>query len=202
MGTLQELLEISSPAIVTGAHTDNITDPALKSLLSTRNGFYALENALWVFASASTESTPGHDHPEIASWARQYPKTGGVGQAFAVDALGYPFFMSNQGVLRMDLETGNFVRAANDLESWAANLLVNYDQMTGWRVCHDWQDANGQLSPGHRLFPKTPFVGGGKEEVGNLASAPLTELVGFYAELADQIHNMPEGGSIEIRMLE
>ncbi|MFC7291733.1 hypothetical protein [Hirschia litorea] len=202
MTALQELLSISTPPLGPKTHADSIKDDDLKSLLATHNGFFSLENALWVFSDESLVNIPGHNHPEIQNWSRKYPKTGGVSHAFAVDAIGYPFFTSNQGILRMDLETGKFVRVAMDLEGWAARILKEYSRLTAWRLCHDWQDVHGPLPDGHRLFPKMPFVGGGEETVENMAAAPLVELISFYQELAQQIRDMPEGGEIEIRMVD
>ena len=200
MSALEELLNISTPALGPDTSANDIQNEELQNLLKKRNGFFALENALWVFADDSLLNLPGHNHPTIKTWSRQYPKTGGVTHAFAVDAIGYPFFVSNQGILRMDLEKGKFVRVAHDIEGWAARLLKDYSSMTGWRLCHDWQDANGALPMGHRLFPKMPFVGGGQETVENMTSVPITELIPFYVDLAGQIRDMPEGGTIEIRV--
>ncbi len=202
MSALEELLSISTPALGPETHAQGIKDEPLQNLLKQRNGFFALENALWVFADDSLLNLPGHNHPTIAQWSRQYPKTGGVSHAFAVDAIGYPFFISNQGILRMDLETGKFVRVAHDLEGWAARILKEYSRMTGWRLCHDWQDVHGALPVGHRLFPKMPFVGGGQETVENMAAMALTDMISFYADLAEQIRAMPEGGELEIRLTE
>ncbi len=202
MSALLELLAISTQPLGPRTHAHNIKDEDLKKLLTMHNGFFALENALWVFSDESLLNLPGHNHPEIQKWARSYPKTGGVVHAFAVDAIGYPFFTSNQGILRMDLETGKFVRVAMDLEGWAARILKEYSRLTGWRLCHDWQDANGPLPVGYRLFPKMPFVGGGKETVENMAAAPMIEVISFYQDLAAQIRDMPDGGQIEIRVVE
>ncbi len=202
MSALDELLSISTPPLGPQTNADQINDADLQSLLRKHNGFLALENALWVFSDESLLNLPGLNHPAIEEWTRLYPKTGGVGPAFAVDAIGFPFFTSNQGILQMNLETGKFVRVAQDLEGWAARILKEYSRMTGWRLCHDWQDVHGALPLGHRLFPKMPFVGGGKEEVDNMAAMPITEVIGFYTDLAAQIRDMPEGGEIEIRLVE
>jgi hypothetical protein len=43
-------------------------------------------------------------------------------------------------------------------------------------------------------------VGGGKEEVENMIAIPLTELITFYEDLSAQIRDLPEGGTIEIRI--
>lgn len=202
MSALEELLSISTPPLGPQTHADQIKDEGLQGLLKKHNGFFALENALWVFADESLLNLPGQNHPAIQEWSRMYPKTGGVSYAFAVDAIGYPFFTSNQGILRMDLETGKFVRVAMDLEGWAARILKEYSRMTAWRLCHDWQDIHGALPNGHRLFPKMPFVGGGKETVENMAAMPITDVIAFYADLATQIREMPEGGEIEIRLVD
>ncbi len=201
MSAIEKLLEISSDPIAGPTQADAIADPQLKALLQQRNGFWALQNALWVFADNSTQTTPGHNHPEISSWASLYSKTKGVAQAFAVDAIGYPFFTSDYGILQMDLETGVFKKIAVDIEGWADAMLNHFQELSGWKVCKDWQDANGPLPEGYRLMPRMPFVGGGTETADNLMGVAMTEMIGFYAELAAEIRNMPEGGTLDIKLM-
>ena len=202
MTAIAELLEISSPAIGPSTNADAIFDQGLQGLLRERNGFFALQNALWVFGDVSAAQLPGHDHPVIREWMESYPQTEGVTHAFAVDATGYPFVTSSHGILRMDLETGVFTKIADDMEGWARAMLEKFQELSGWKVCKDWQDTNGPLPDGNRLLPRMPFVGGGEEVVDNLFAAPLTELIGFYAELAARIREMPEGGVLEIHLTE
>lgn len=200
MSAIAELLEISSPALGPETQAGSIVDAQLRDLLKVRNGFFALQNALWVFADESLLQLPGHNHPSISSWMDRYPETQGVSHAFAVDATGYPFVTSSQGILQMNLETGVFTKVADDMEGWARIILNRYAELTGWEICKAWQDANGALPDSARLLPRMPFVGGGKETVDNLIASPLPELIEYYAELAARIREMPEGGVLEIHL--
>ncbi|MBB35248.1 MAG: hypothetical protein CME88_07180 [Hirschia sp.] len=202
MSAIAELLDISSPALGPDTQAARLKDSGLQSLLQQRNGFFALQNALWVFSDNSLLELPGHDEPAIADWLTHYPKTRGCTHCFAVDAIGYPFVTSEHGILRMDLETGVFTRIAPDIEGWARLMLAKFQQLSAWAVCKQWQDIHGPLPDGHRLLPRMPFVGGGTETADNLLATPLIELIRFYSDLATQIRNMPEGGTIEIRLAE
>ena len=163
MTALQDLLaDQCSPPL--GPQTDaaSIRDPALRALLQQHNGAYAFQNALWILADSSTAELPGHDHPAISGWKDNYPNLGGISHMFAVDSTGYPFVASPAGIHRLDLETGNLVRLADDLEGWARLVLDDFQNQTGWPVAKSWQDVHGPLPPGFRLMPRIPFVGGGK----------------------------------------
>jgi hypothetical protein len=200
MSAFERLLSVSSPALGPDTRADKILDGDLQNALRQRNGFFALQNALWFFSDESLLNLPGHNHPLLSDWINKYPRTKGVRHAFAVDAIGYPFFTSDFGILRLDLETGRFVRVAETLEGWAERIVKEYSYLTAWPLMRDWQDKNGPLPMGHRLLPKMPFVGGGKEEVDNMFPVPLTDLIAFYEDLSAQIRDMPEGGTIEIRV--
>ncbi len=199
MSALADLLVNASPAIGDINISPPVEDKGLKTLLTTRNGYYAFDKALWVFASHSAAHEPGLDHPEIANWARKYPKTKGVSHAFAVDIFGYPYCVSDQGVLKLDLETGRFMRIGEDIEGWAKRVLDHFEQLTGWSCLKEWERENGALPVGYRLLPRLPFIGGGARSSDNLIAVPLTELIGFYAELAAQVRNLPDGAEIEIQ---
>jgi hypothetical protein len=90
---------------------------------------------------------------------------------------------------------------ASSLEEWASKMLLDYNQMTGHPLAHEWQSLHGTLHPRHRLMAKRPFVLGGEYSIENLVSLDSVRVMKGLGNLAFQLHGLPDGAKVEFKML-
>jgi hypothetical protein len=81
-------------------------------------------------------------------------------------------------------------------EGWATELGNDWDYWTGCTLGMEWQQANGALPRGHRLFPRTPFVLGGDFEPENLWCGATDKIIGFYAYIGRRVHPLADGTAV------
>jgi hypothetical protein len=167
----------------------------LASLLILRDGFYSHESALLVRPFQHAGEPLG-----IVEWNDRhrwsdYPGTDNL-FFFSEDVFGHPFALSKDGIVTLDLETGDVERVAESLEAWAALINDDANLWTGWTLAHDWQERFGAIPVGQRLVPKQPFVLGGEYTIDNLIRASDEDGLSARARLATQIRTSPVGSEI------
>ncbi|WP_448123670.1 SMI1/KNR4 family protein [Pseudomonas veronii] len=173
----------------------------LLGMLCQRNGFYALESALHVFPTHSSQNEIGIcDWNESALWRSGYKGLADGCLFFAEDVFGGQFCIKDSKVYTFDPETGSLEYLADDIESWAQILLSDYEVLTGYPLAHQWQKQNGQLAAGKRLLPKVPFVLGGEFVLDNLYLADAVEGMRFRADIVSQIKELPDGAQIRLNI--
>ena len=128
-------------------------------------------------------------------WVGNYGDEKPRGLCFSQDVFGGQFTLSD-AVYHFEPETGDEKFIANDIEEWATALLRDYDILTGHSIAHDWQAKNGPIPLRHRLVPLTPFVLGGKYDLGNLVAMEAAKAMRIRARLAIQLRNLPDGSRI------
>jgi len=84
----------------------------------------------------------------------------------------------------------------------AKELLNEYNVWTGYSLAHEWQKHNGILANESRLMPQTPFVCGGRFELGVLVAINAISGMRSRANLARQIFDLPDGAQIEFKIIE
>ncbi|MFY3152456.1 SMI1/KNR4 family protein [Achromobacter xylosoxidans] len=173
----------------------------LLGMLCQRNGFYALESALHVFPTHSSQNEIGiSDWNESALWRSGYKDLADGCLFFAEDVFGGQFCIKDSKVYTFDPETGALEYLADDIENWVKILLSDYEVLTGYPLAHQWQKQNGQLPAGKRLLPKVPFVLGGEFVLDNLYLADAVEGMRFRADIASQIKELPDGAQIRLNI--
>lgn len=178
----------------------SLKDELLK-MLGQRNGFYALESALHVFPSQSSEQEIGlTDWNSNSLWRNDYKELVADCLFFAEDVFGGQFCIKDNKVYTFDLETGALDYLADDIEGWAKEIISNYEVLTGYPLAHQWQKFNGQLPAKKRLLPKIPFVAGGEFRLDNLYLADAVEGMKFRADIANQIKDLPDGSQIKFNV--
>lgn len=176
----------------------------LAELLRERNGFYAFESALHVFASGE----PGAGGGSLEEWNAAdgwRAAFGGLADGFlffAEDVLGGQFAIREDKVLSFDPETGQTELIASSVEGWADRLLAGYEVLSGFPLAKRWQRAHGPLAPGVRLVPRIPFVLGGEFDVSNLYPLDAAEGMRVRGELAVQIRDLPDGAKVRYRVVQ
>ena len=174
----------------------------LASALALKNGFFAFESALCVFPAGA--SRLAHDLTawnEPALWKKDYPLFPQNCLCFGEDIFGIQFCFMDGVIFKFDPETGGFERICATIEDWARLILDDFDYMTGHSLAHDWQMAHGPLAPKHRLVPLTPFVCGGEFSIANLAATEAARGMRARADLARQIHDLPDGTRIRFKVV-
>src|SRR5262249_25280537 len=169
--------------------------------LNRKNGFYAFESALHVFPMGGKEGVL-----DLAQWNRDRlwrKDYGTLTQGclfFAEDVFGCQFCIREEAVYFFDPETGEAREIARSLQEWAGLILDDYEVQTGFPIAHRWQEQHGPLPPGMRLVAKIPFVCGGTYEISNLALMDSVQAMRCRANLARQIHSLPDGTKIRFRI--
>ena len=206
MCSLARLIEVSSPG--RGAPEKNelpgsfreINRPVieeLESMLGIKNGFIAFESALSVFSA-----DPSDIVKELTAWngllSNHYAFQENQLCAFAEDLFMGQYAISEDGVVKVDLESGRLESHSDSISDWAQTILDDYNYETGYPVGEEWQKANGRLANGYRLLPKRPFAMGGdfvsREMVAVKSHIGLQMLV----NLSNQIRHLPNGTTVTI----
>lgn len=174
----------------------------LCDLLKLRNGFYAFESALHVFASCN-----GGVH-DITAWNKADGWKAGYDSFtrelffFAEDIFGVQFGLRDGDVFLFDPETGEASLFANDCEEWAGKILAEYEFHTGYPIAHRWQIENGPIPFGYRLIPRIPFVLGGAFALSNLALMECATAMRLRASIASQIAGFPDGTKVKLKVVD
>jgi len=205
---IDRLLKIAGPPL--GAATLGVpqrTDGLrgqLSAMLSRVNGFYAFSSALHVFPEG--RALDGHMGLEYWNseqlWRREYEDMARGLFFFAEDVFGGQFALTASEVVTFDPETGATVTFAPTVQAWADALLRDFELYTGSSIAERWQRDHQPLQPGERLLPKLPFVLGGEFELDNLYPLDAIDGMKLRASIARQIRNLPEGTSIEFKIVE
>lgn len=177
----------------------------LESLLLRRNGFYAFESALHVFATGGT--APGSE-PSLQQWNDPQLwrfEFHGLEEVpvlfFAEDVFGVQFCLRQGQVHTFEPETGEFGYLADDLEGWAAAILADYKFLTGWPLANAWQAQHGSLAQGQRLLPLTGFAFGGAFMLENLRAGDAIEGMRYRGQIARQMAGVADGSVVKLTVL-
>lgn len=173
----------------------------LLHMLHKRNGFYALESALHVFPTNSTQQEIGlDDWNKNILWRDAYKGLADGCLFFAEDVFGGQFCIKDNNIYTFEPETGSLDYLAEDIESWSMAIVSDYEVLTGYSLAHRWQKQNGLIPAKKRLLPKVPFVAGGEFVLENLYLADVVEAMRFRAEIANQIKGLPDGAQIQVKI--
>ncbi len=172
----------------------------LHSLLFGKNGFLCFESALHVFPSGGGEISLEAWNAR-ALWRGAYDDMANGILFFAQDVFGNQFGIAGREIISFDAETGEVEVIANSIQKWAEAVLADFEYMTGYPLAHSWQKKNGGLLTHERLVAKQPFVLGGEFDVENLYAMDATNSMRFRGELALQIRDLPDGTSIELKVV-
>ncbi|HEY0141994.1 MAG TPA: SMI1/KNR4 family protein [Thermoanaerobaculia bacterium] len=203
---LEKLIEIASVPQCSGGpssheHYSGDRFAELLHLCTRRNGFFAFESALHVFPVASfcSEQT-FQSWNTLDTWKYAY---GGLVDDiifFAEDIFGDQFGISDDAVVLFRSETGEVEPLAASLEEWASQVLVDFENLTGYWVAHEWQLAHGPIARGMRLTGKQPFVLGGGYDLANLYATDSVTLMRLRGDIYRQIRDLPDGAHVKLRV--
>lgn len=199
LSLMSEPLEARPDAAALAALRERVTEvspggaEALADLLAARNGAQGFEGALTL--PPIGDAALGF-HAINAVWRASYGARAANCLMFGWSGFGDASVLTPEGTGWFDAETGEIEPTGPSLDSWAADLLVDYEMRTGHPLVRAWQARHGRLAPGHVLAPLQPFVLGGAFAVDNLRALPLTERFDEGGRLARAIAGHPDGAPL------
>ena len=206
---LGKLIEISGAPFVrdyerVGSAVDHLGSigTSIREVLARKNCFFCFEAALRFFPSITVDSSWSIlDWNSHNLWKGDY--RGGADNifCFAEEIFGRQFVVHEEKIAIFESETGDMEVIASSLEEWASKVLLDYREMTGHPIAHEWQSLYGALHPRHRLIAKRPFVLGGQYSVENLVSLDSVRVMKSLGNLAHQIQELPDGAQVEFKIL-
>jgi hypothetical protein len=205
-GRLEKLGSLGSSALADTAPAPALLAPLgplgleLLGLLRLRNGFYAFESALHVFPADGGSEIGLSEWNSEQLWRHAYGPLAESCFFFAEDVFGGQFAIRGEAVVQFDPETGNATEMAATLEEWAQAILDDYEVLTGYPLAHEWQVANGPIPPGSRLVPAISFILGGAFEIENLVLLDAAQGMRLRGEVAQQLHDVPDGAQVSFRI--
>ena len=135
-------------------------------------------------------------------WRRLYEGACANVTFFAEDAFGIPFGVRNAKIVQFDPETAELTELATTLDGFAECLLNDIEFLTGAPVLSAWEHEHGAIEPGHRLVPKRPFLFGGEFRSANMVAKEDTTGMRVRADLWRSTKNLPDGASVELRVVD
>ncbi|MGJ3507080.1 hypothetical protein [Enemella sp. A6] len=171
----------------------------LAELLTRTNGFIGFESALLVRGTGDQPGRLGNWNHHTG-WRMNYgPLAEGL-FFFAEDIFGTQFALCDDQVVVFDPETGGTEVVGDSLAEWAGYIVDDWKVVTGHPLAHQWQQQHGPLRVGQRLVPIQPFVLGGEFEIANLRVADDVQAMTGRGALAQALHDVPDGASIEFEI--
>lgn len=212
-----KLIEVSSPAYLHSCDAGALLKARLSDsewdkygresmqdlvdVLAYKNGFHAFESALRFFPAIDSTAIDGilsWNHPDL--WKFEYGNLASDFLFFASDVFGGQFGIKEEKIYHFDPETADAELVSDTIDGWAETILLKYRSLTGFPLARRWQTENGALSIREVLFPKKPFVLGGEYSLTNLVALDSVRAMKNYANLARQIHELPDGSKIELHI--
>jgi hypothetical protein len=206
---LGKLIEIGGAPFVRGSKpvgdaVSRVGDigASIAEVLARKNGFFCFESALRFFPSSTAESSLGiSEWNSVDLWKGDYRSVADNIYCFAEEIFGRQFVVHDRKIAVFESETGSLEVVASSLEEWASKVLLDYNQMTGHPLAHEWQSIHGPLHPRHRLMAKRPFVLGGEYSIQNFVALDSVRIMKSLGNLAFQLHDLPDGAKVEFKIL-
>jgi hypothetical protein len=119
---------------------------------------------------------------------------------FAEDAFGDQFLLREGRVLRLIGELGEVSEAADSLEGFFDGLWSDAEQVLDYQPLLRFRKAGGELRPGQLLAAYPPFVLAGEGSTRDVRPMDAIERRHFLGELARQLHGLPDGAEVRLKM--
>jgi hypothetical protein len=119
---------------------------------------------------------------------------------FAEDAFGDQFLIRDGKIMRLSSELGEVNQMAESLDSFFAGLLADAEQVLDYQPLLIFREAGGELRPGQLLAAYPPFVLKADGPTRDLRAIDALERRRFLAELAHQLHGLPDGAEVRLNI--
>ncbi len=166
-------------------------------VLHLDNGF-VVESGLFHFRGACLSPT-WHSLREAwkgeAAFHRLYEQLNESDIPFGQDQFGDQYCYREGKVICLRAETGEVELFNPSFEQFLLKLKGNLEPYLNVSKQHT-------LSPGELLFVYPPFCFQESGKEAGMKAISASEVIAFHADLARQLANIPEGGKIELKLME
>ncbi len=203
MTGIKKIVSVAGAQLFGGSPSVELADVGpreqeLIQLLTVRNGFYAFDGALHVRSSGGGDLSL-ETWNSASLWRDAYEGMAGQGLFFAEDVFGNQFAIVKERIASFDSETGALQIVSESIEEWCELVLADPEFLTGSTFARAWQQvAKRPIGHGQRLVAKTPFVLGGDYHLHNLYEADAVKAMRWHGNLAVQLRDVPDGGSVTL----
>lgn len=176
----------------------------LAGLLQQLNGFIQFHGGLHVRGACLAPAW----HSLRDAWLgenafhRLYPEVEPADIPFAQDCLGDQFLLREQQVWRLLGETGELEALAVSFREFLEQAQADPVEYLSLAPLLKFQEDGGTLEAGQQLSAYPPFCMDQSAQGVHLAAVPAEERRRFLANLAAQIRDVPDGGSIEFKVVD
>jgi hypothetical protein len=176
--------------------------PAHRAFLSQLNGIVAFAGGLHIRGACREPSW----HALRAAWDgpralhAMYPGVRASDIPFAEDALGDQFLLRDGVVHRLEAETGQMVSLDRELIAFLEASCADPIEFLQLAPLQRFWAEGGRLEPGQLLNVYPPFCTTESRAGVSLRAVPAAERIGWLAEFAAQIQDLPEGTSVQIKI--
>ena len=174
----------------------------LAGLLQQLNGFIQFHGGLHVRGACRQPSWHSLRDAwvEVHGFHNLYPAVHLDDIPFAEDCLGDQFILRDGRVLRLLAETGELQALDLDLAGFLHAVEADPIEFLSLQPLLQFQRDGGALEPGQLLAAYPPFCTEQSADGVHLAAIPADERRRFLADLAAQIHDVPDGGVIRFEL--
>lgn len=177
-----------------------ILDAKFFDFIRASNGGFFFDRSLQVYGICKGPSY--HSISLVNSIiSHEYGKLAEGFTFFGQDVLGNQFAFSDKGVVMFNLETADIEVLAKDFDNWIQVVFGDLDYLTGRNLLKEWS-KNNRLGYDQRLCAKKPFLVGGEYNTENLYAQFFPTYLSSNANIAKQVHDLPDGAKIVIRITE
>ncbi len=173
----------------------------LRALLSERNGLIALSGGFHLRGACTApewHSLRAAMEGPLALF-RLFPEVRPDDIPFAEEACGDQFLLRDGVVHRMASETGDVGSLDVGLIPFLESVRDDGIATLNLEPLVAFLEAGQKLEPGQLLSVYPPFILAASEQGVSLKAVPSTERLIFLADLARQLHDLPDGAEITLK---
>jgi len=172
----------------------------LRSILEQGNGLIAYGGGLHIRGACLAPSW----HALSSAWHgdtalfRAYPALLPTDIPFGQDAVGDQFVLRDEGVYRLDGETGELINLDQDLLGFFSDVVVDPTETLGLHPLQQFRSGDGVLLPGQLLSVYPPFCTAEAAAGVTLRAIGADERLAFLAQFSAQIAAVNDGDQVNI----
>jgi hypothetical protein len=133
---------------------------------------------------------------------RHYPAVRPDDVPFAEDAVGDQWLLRDGEVMQLEAETGEVESFGLDLDAFFAAVEADPTETLGLHPLLQLQEEGGRLEPGQLINVYPPFCMKEAADGVDLRPVPAHERHAFLRSLAAQLRDLPEGATIDFRIVD
>jgi len=169
-----------------------------RRLLETVNGYVAYHGGLHVRGACTSPTW----HSLRAAWNgvdaihQLFPAVTAEDVPFGEDALGDQFIYRDGYVWKLEAEIGELKPLKMTLAEFDAAVRADPDEFLALGPLREFQDQGGDLEPGQLLSVIPPFVLKESAAAVSYRAVPVLDRLRFLSQLACQLRDVPDGGTV------